>query len=143
MARKNTLAIPVFIWSVVGVLAVFLMLPRVYGLVWSKNALKNGGDAQQRVDAGSLQAVFLDNNQIYFGHLKDIDSQYPVLRDVYYIQVSETTDKKPQASNKLVKLGDIEPHRPQNEMILNKEHILFFENMRPDSPVVRAIEGQK
>lgn len=122
-------------------MAVVLMLPKVYALVWSKDLNKNASD--ERVDKSNYQAVFLDNNQIYFGHLKNIDSQYPTLRDVYYVQVSETTSgKKTQQVNKLVKLGEVEPHKPQNEMILNSQHMLFWENMRPDSPVTRAIEGR-
>ncbi len=138
MTRKNTLIIPIFIWGVVGILAVVLMLPKVYGLVWSKGVDENV--SEDRVGQNNYQAVFLDNNQIYFGHLKNLDSEYPILRDVYYIEISETASGKKSQVNRLVKLGETEPHKPKNEMILNRQHILFFENMKADSPVVKAIE---
>lgn len=132
MARRNTLIIPVAIWSAVGVLAVVLMLPKVFNLFWPDSNLA-------LVDRNSYQAVFLDNNQIYFGRLKNPDSLHPILDDVYYVQVGAESEKG-QQTNKLVKLGDIEPHKPKNQMILNNQHILFWENMNFDSPVIQAIQ---
>lgn len=134
MARRNVLIVPVILWSIIGLLIIALISSKVYK--WPD------ADASL-VDQNGYQAVFLDNNQIYFGHLKNVYSQYPVLKDVYYIEVSETTsEKKSQTINKLVKLGETEPHKPKSEMILNSRHLLFWENMRPDSQVVRAIESR-
>ena len=90
-------------------------------------------------DPDLYQAIFLSNDQIYFGHLKSEsrESEYLTLTDVYYVKVAE------DSTGQLVKLGQIEPHKPMNEMIINKEHILFWENLSPDSPVVRTIQGYK
>jgi len=87
----------------------------------------------------AYQAVFLSNDQIYFGHLKreSRESEYLTLTDVYYVKIAE------DSTGQLVKLGQIEPHKPTNEMIINQEHILFWENLSPDSPVVRTIQGYK
>ena len=87
----------------------------------------------------AYQAVFLSNDQIYFGHLKreSRESEYLTLTDVYYVKVAE------DSTGQLVKLGQIEPHKPTNQMIINQEHILFWENLSPDSPVVRTIQGYK
>ncbi|MDP3792298.1 MAG: hypothetical protein Q8Q89_01070 [bacterium] len=90
-------------------------------------------------DPNTYQAIFLSNDQIYFGHLKSENqkSEYLTLTDVYYIKVGE------DSVGQLVKLGQIEPHKPTNEMIINREHVLFWENLSPDSPVVRTIQGYK
>lgn len=87
----------------------------------------------------TYQAVFLDNNQIYFGRLEHLDSSYPVLTDAYYVRITNQEGN----AGKVVPLGDTEPHRPENQMILNKEHILFVENLKADSPVIKVIQGLK
>ena len=89
------------------------------------------------VDSNSYQAVFLSNNQIYFGHVKSSSSDFLTLTDVYYIQINDAD----QTQNRLVRLGDSEPHGPRNEMIINKTHILFMENLSPNSKVVQAIQS--
>ena len=90
-------------------------------------------------DPNTYQAIFLSNDQIYFGHLKSKsrESEYLVLTDVYYVKIAE------DSTGQLVKLGQIEPHKPTNEMVINREHILFWENLSPDSPVVKTIQGYK
>lgn len=96
-------------------------------------------------------AVFLDNGQVYFGHLsRYLTSKNPVLTDIYYLQSNETlqtSEKKAEEATgetqfNLVKLGQ-ELHGPKNAMILNKDHILFIEELKADSQVVKAIEEDK
>jgi hypothetical protein len=87
-------------------------------------------------DPTTYQAVFLTSDQVYFGHLTNLDSQYPILEDTYYVQLGEN-------SNKVVKLGENEPHGPQNHMVLNRDQILLWEDLRPDSQIIRAIQNIK
>lgn len=90
----------------------------------------------------SYQAVFLSNNQVYFGKLSKLDSKYPVLTDVYYIQAFAAQDlsNSAKAGNQLqlVKLGS-ELHQPQNVMYLNRSQILFIEPLKSDSQIVKSI----
>lgn len=80
----------------------------------------------------AYQAVFLNNGQVYFGKLSNENGQYPKLRDVFYVQVTQ-----PQNIN-LVKLGS-ELHGPTDEMKISRTQILFIENLRADSQVVQSI----
>lgn len=96
-------------------------------------------DSSDLIDMETYQAVFLDDKQIYFGKLKGIDSPYPILDDVYYVKLE---DEK-ATSGRLVKLGLIEPHGPRDQMIINREHILFWENLKPDSSIVQTIRNLK
>jgi hypothetical protein len=70
-------------------------------------------------DANAFYAVFLTNNQVYFGKLSESGSRYPVLSDVYYIQAATSQDltKGSQSGSQLqlVKLGS-ELHQPQDTM---------------------------
>ena len=91
------------------------------------------------------QAVFLANNQVYFGKISHMESSYPVLEDVYYLRVTQVlqpSDQTPGQQIQLMKLGG-EIHGPENRMMLNKSQILFIEDLKPDSQIVGAIEADK
>lgn len=118
---------------IIGLLLIIILGFAVYSL-FSENT-----EEAERIDKATYQAVFLANDQIYFGKLKGIDSQYPILDDVYYVKLE---DEK-ATSGRLVKLGIIEPHGPRDQMIINREHILFWENLKPDSSIVQTIRNLK
>ncbi len=106
---------------------------------------KSSKSIQTEVQKSEWQAVFLTNGQVYFGHLAKEDSQYPELEEIYYLQMGqslqaekEETEAAPAGLN-LIKLGD-ELHGPQDKMIINRDHILFWENLKDDSRVVDAIK---
>lgn len=86
------------------------------------------------------QAVVLTNGQVYFGKLDKLGPSYPTLRDVFYIQSHQNPETK-QVSNTLVKRGR-EMHGPDH-MILNAQHILFIEPVRPDSQLGKLIDEAK
>ena len=100
------------------------------------------------------QAVFLTNAQVYFGKLTDANDTYAALSDIYYLQVvqqqlqgqssqgtkNEQANQTPQFS--LVKLGN-ELHGPEDEMKISRQQILFYEDLRADSEVVKAITEYK
>lgn len=118
---------------IIGLLLIIILGFAAYSL-FSKDA-----EETERIDQTTYQAVFLGNDQIYFGKLKDIDSPYPILDDVYYVKLE---DEK-ATSGRLVKLGLIEPHGPRDQMIINREHILFWENLKQDSSIVQTIRNLK
>lgn len=95
---------------------------------------------------GKYQAVFLTNNQVYFGKLYKAKSSYPLLKDVYYLRVTQVLQPQdpnaPAQQIELVKLGN-ELHGPTNEMLINKDQILFIENLKEDSGVVQAIKERQ
>jgi len=94
-------------------------------------------DKKEFIDSDTYQAVFLTNDQIYFGYLKNISPDYLILSDVYYVKISDS------GAGQLVKLGAIEPHGPKDQMTISKEQVLFWENMRLDSQVVKTIQSMQ
>lgn len=103
------------------------------------------------IDSSKYQAVFLSNGQVYFGKLEAVNKDYMKLTDIYYLQSQQSaTDvgnsDNPQDSTdgnvQLIKLGE-EIHGPEDEMIVAKEHLLFFENLRQDGNVTRSINQHK
>ncbi len=106
-----------------------------------------------KVDAASwvmnrgYQAVFLTNNQVYFGRLSNQSSKFANLRDVYYLQITQAQNLQTGAGAtspniNLVKLGG-ELHGPTDKMEINRDHILFVETLKGDSRVVTAIAEYK
>lgn len=97
-----------------------------------------------QIDNSRYQAVFLSNGQVYFGKIHDYYTEHPYLTSVYYIQAqngqaSTSTAAAGETNQQLVKLGG-EIHGPDDEMILNKQSILFVENLKGDSKVVKLIQ---
>jgi len=96
------------------------------------------------IDSSKYQAVFFTNGQVYFGKLQTLNGNYMRLTNIYYLQtktneatIQETsTESTPDVQ--LIKLGD-EIHGPTDEMIINNDQILFFENLKPDGRVTQSI----
>lgn len=93
------------------------------------------------------RAVFLTNNQVYFGHFSYIPFLPTItLKDIYYLQVSQPiqpqTPEQVQPEIKIVKFGK-EIHGPKDKMVIPKSQILFWEDLRDDSPVAKAIQEYK
>lgn len=90
------------------------------------------------------QAVFLNNGQVYFGHITGTNGDTLILENIYYLQVDQqlqpeeegAASEDPQVS--LAKLGD-EMHGPEDQMFINREQITFWENLREDGQVSQAI----
>lgn len=110
---------------------------------WFVYSWQTGADFLMRSQA-KYQAVFLDNNQVYFGKLSREKSDQPILRDIYYLRVAQALQPPTSAAQipdvNLVKLGT-ELHGPEDEMRINKEHIIFIENLKPDGQVMKAIKS--
>lgn len=89
------------------------------------------------------QAVFLNNNQTYFGKLEDLNHDYVTLSNVYYLRAGDLQSKDDGSANlSLVKLGG-ELHGPEDVMYIRKDSILFWENMKDNSRVLQLIHGMK
>ena len=119
----------------VGVLAAAVLVVNILSL--TNYAKYDRYDKKDFIDPGAYQAIFLTNDQIYFGHLKNISSDYLILSDVYYVKIDQS------GVGQLVKLGVGEPHGPKDEMVINQDQILFWENLRFDSQVVKTIQNMK
>jgi hypothetical protein len=92
--------------------------------------------AAQVIDSGAYQAVFLTNDNTFFGKLQLQGDDWFVLSDVFYLSVTE------ESGPQLIKRGS-EPQGPREPMIIPRGQVLFIENLREDSDVVTAIKQFK
>lgn len=127
---------------------VMFALLAVLGLVLGWFALQaTRGTAATYIDSSQYQAVFFTNGQVYFGKLGYVGDNYLKLSDVFYIQANQPNAGNPQETQgakdnndmQLIKLGN-EIHGPHDTMIINRDQVLFFENLKGDGKLVRGIE---
>lgn len=105
-----------------------------------------GNSTSDQIQSDKYQAVFLNSQdgQVYFGRLSVLNKQYYKLTDIYYVRVDNSIqpDNKNTSTSQqnisLAKLGN-EIHGPQDVMYVNKDHVLFWENLKDDGQVVKAI----
>lgn len=126
---------------------IVIILAAAGWFAWSK--MQTVGTA---IDSSKYQAVFFTNGQVYFGKLQPFNDGNMKLTDIYYLQSSaaDTTkdSKNPQETStdqsnvQLIKLGD-EIHGPEDMMILSKDQVLFYENLKTDGKVAQSIQKYK
>lgn len=129
--HKQSISIPKIGLAILAIALFIIPFVLITGNVFSASG----------VDNSKYQAVFLTNGQAYFGKLDGYGTDTPSMSDVYYFQTADTPqgDKDEPAAQTLVKLGD-EIHKPDDRLILNKDAILFVENLSGEGSVVQAIE---
>ena len=95
------------------------------------------------------QAIFLNNGQVFFGKLKNVDGEYMVLEGAYYtkkadVPANATAEQKAaiEANVSLAKVGN-EVYGPETTMSIRAEQVLFWQNLKADSKVAKAIEADK
>jgi len=128
-----------------------ILLFSATGLLVALVALMYFGGTKESdfVDTKRKQAVFLTNGQVYFGEIKEVNKQYIDLRGIYYLNVNQqvqpdqkdpkATTTQAQNSISLVKLG-CELHGPQDRMLINRDQVTFWENLKSDGQVAKAVD---
>ena len=141
-------------WYILGAVVVILI---ILGVLFRNKLFGGNGNNDAMItksSSGTYQAVFLTNGQVYFGKLSDVNSDYADLKDIYYLQViqpqplqgtpqqGQQAQQQQQPQISLVKLGN-ELHGPVDEMHIAKSQILFYEDLKDDGNVVKAIQAYK
>ena len=122
-------------------LGLLLIAALIAGLQWYKQ--RN----DLRIDTTKYQAIFLDNDQVFFGKLQGVEGSYLTLKDAYYVQGKnqKTAEQPPtdqQESTQLLKVSDT-VYGPDDTMSIQSDKILFWQNLKSDSKVSKAIDSQK
>jgi hypothetical protein len=97
----------------------------------------------EHIQKDVFQAIFLTDGQVYFGHITSVDEASFTLVNVFYLQADgELQGSAGETGDglQLVKLGQGEVHGPQDLMVISRDQVMFWENLKPDSAVSQAIE---
>jgi hypothetical protein len=130
-------------WLLPVVVAVVVLL--VLGAVAWHMAKDNGGAPR----GDRYQAVFLDNGQVFFGKLKNTHGDYLTLESAYYTRKQDvpddaTEEQKAAVNNNvsLARVGD-EVYGPESTLRIKAEQVLFWQDLKSDSKVAKAIDDAK
>lgn len=133
---KNKLA-RIAVAIIVGGAAILLACLALFAFFGPSNS------EYQYVNKKGLQAVFLNGGQVYFGHITVLNEQYMNVSGIYYLRVNQTVQPNGTANNSqdvsLVKLG-CELHGPQDRMTITRDQVIFWENLKSDGQVAKAVD---
>lgn len=104
----------------------------------------------------TYQAVTLMNGQTLFGQLQQYGPGVYVLEDVYYLQSTsaevptdteatiegDTETSMNSSGLQLIKLVD-DVHKPLNHVVINKDQVVYWQNLSPASPIIEGIVRNK
>lgn len=129
-------------WLRIGAVALLFCLTILVAAVVALLAIGSPNQGKY-VNSKVYQAVFLTNGQVYFGHLKNVNSSYLDLTNIYYLQSSNSNSStaSPSTANNnvtLIKLG-CELHAPYDQMIINASQVSFWENIQSNGQVAQGI----
>lgn len=99
----------------------------------------------ERVNPDQYQIVVTTNGKTYFGKLRPISGEYLVLDNPYTTQtVTSTADNKQpdQEQTALLKLSQ-QTYGPEDVLSIRSDQVLFWQNIRSDSKVTKAIESKQ
>lgn len=123
------------------IITLIVLLAVIILIYFASNIFKS---SQHQVKS-DWQAVFLSDGHVYFGKVVQENDKVVVLQNIYYLKESGALQQGENNLNKqtgdisLIKLGN-EIHGPYDEMRLNRAHVLFIEDLKDDSKVVKAIK---
>lgn len=86
-------------------------------------------------------AIKLVNGETYYGQIQDIAADPVIVKNVYYDYDQAKGVKKDESESgnlRLVKRGN-ETHGPAGTMDLVRSQVLFMEQLKPESKVLKAI----
>jgi len=123
---------------------IILIVIVVVGLIWS-----NMHSPATAIDSSKYQAILLTNGESYLGKLVPLNDRAMKLIDVYYLKPqTDTTSKASQQATtdqnnvQLIKFGG-EVQGPEDEIVISKDQIVYYENLKSDGKATQAIEQYK
>lgn len=127
------------------ILAITALVVSVVGVVWLMQQIYQAN--LQRIDTSKYQVVYLVNGQAYFGKLQNTSGDFLVLKSPYIAQSVENTDKDSNTSTgstqtTILKVTD-QVYGPDDSIAIKSSQVAFWQNLRDDSKVTKAVNSQK
>lgn len=104
------------------------------------------GQKSDYIDHEKYQVVYTNSGQAYFGKLISINDNFFVLKQVYVSTTNDVPKDATQAQKQsvqnntsLVRVTD-EVYGPDDQMQITTNSVLFWQNLKDDSKVAKAIE---
>ncbi len=101
----------------------------------------------QQIDSGKYQVVYLTNGQAYFGKLQNSSGDFLVIKSPYIAQSVASTDNTATSSASaaqatILKVTD-QVYGPEDSIAIKSSQVDFWQNLRDDSKVTKAMESKQ
>lgn len=128
-------------------IVVVLVILAVVALFGSRGNMSSWGKADN-----AWYAVYLNNNQVYFGHIAGVKDDVITLKDVRYAeqvtvpaQIAKSknfaVEQPAQQSFKITSRGSDATLASDHTLYINRSTVLYWEKLSADAGVVKMIEG--
>ncbi|MHB8507827.1 MAG: hypothetical protein ACYDGR_04160 [Candidatus Dormibacteria bacterium] len=101
------------------------------------------GAPEVQVDKAAFYTVFLDDKEAFAGHIQHINDHEVLMTDIYYLTFeADPSIKDPKPDDfkpKLKQLSNNTIWGPKDAVRLSRQKVEYYTELRPDSPVVKAI----
>lgn len=103
-----------------------------------------GSSGVPGIESDKFQAVFLIDGTAYVGKLQSLDNDHYKLTNAYFITAASTpvtSDKDVQGASQGVALSRLDTGllSPQNEIIIPKDKVILYENLKSDGNAAKLI----
>lgn len=135
----NSYGRAIFVFTIL----IFVLVFTFIGIsLWQDGTVRN--TIQLFKYKASYQVVFLTSGQAYFGNITEITDEYIIMKNPFSIKVQQkqaTEDVQvSQSETKLVSIED-EFYQPEDYMLIEKNAILFIEELKDSSQIIEIIEN--
>lgn len=108
-----------------------------------------------RSSGGAFYAVHLSNGQVYFGHLVSVSPDTLVLSDTHFLELYEqkggtvassdnfALQEAPKQVYQMLTRGADKTLTTDHTLYINRNAVLFWEKLAPESEVVTTITAEK
>jgi hypothetical protein len=104
------------------------------------NRLSSSDSLASAINSKDYQAVFLTNNEVYFGKLSSPGGGFYDLTHVYRLTAQPANRKGQPLQRTLVKVvTDIQS--PEDLLVINKSAILYMENLSPNGKATQLMNA--
>jgi hypothetical protein len=107
--------------------------------------LGNKSEPIEDVKSDRYQAVFISGGIGYFGKITEMNKSTIIIEDVYYLRSENAPSADGKTTQQTVTLAKLEKELigPESKMFINRDQVLFWENLRDDGQVADAIRREK
>lgn len=93
---------------------------------------------------GTIYVVNMLNNSLFFGQITREDDRYIYLTHTYLLQQTPSDPNNASSAPRFQLIKQInDPIAPEDELIINRNHLLFYQPLRADSKIVQEIARQE
>lgn len=126
--------------AVAAVVAVLVLIAAVglLALLLGGRDAGAGSDAVAGIRENRVQAVYMTNDDVFFGDLRTAEGDWVQLKDAYFLRSAANGARKEEAELQVVSVA--QGIGGDGDLLINAREILRVQNLAADSDIAGAIE---